>query len=189
MKKSIYGALSDDEDVSSDEDAEKLDRFVTAETLERWEWRFYLQLEEADEDGDGKKDTIWVAVDNHAAQCLLNLNAGDLRNSKRLLGQLREKLFYLWGELEERNTQVLLRREQAERHARANRPPADSDDEDMAGNSAAAAPANRPFACCIRQYGVKLSEPDDTKADAGPGKRWQRMYGLFGTQIATSSAE
>lgn len=42
---------------------------------------------------------------------------------------------------------------------------------------------NKGFTCCIQQYGVKVHEDDELKANAGGGKRWQRMYGLFGTMI------
>ena len=44
-------------------------------------------------------------------------------------------------------------------------------------------PKNKAFTCCIKQYGVKVDEKDPAKANAGNGKRWQRMFGLFGTQI------
>lgn len=45
-------------------------------------------------------------------------------------------------------------------------------------------PNNKPFTCCIKQYGVKENEEDPLKADAGDGQRWQRVFGLFGTSIA-----
>lgn len=44
-------------------------------------------------------------------------------------------------------------------------------------------PNNKPFLCCIEQYVIKIDEPDPTKADALGGKRWQRMFGMFETQI------
>ena len=44
-------------------------------------------------------------------------------------------------------------------------------------------PNNKPFACCIKQYGIKVEEEDPLKASAGDGKRWQRRFGLFGTTI------
>lgn len=37
--------------------------------------------------------------------------------------------------------------------------------------------SNRPISCCIRHYGVKDREEDAGKADAGKGKRWQRILG------------
>ncbi|KAL3417691.1 Protection of telomeres protein 1 [Phlyctema vagabunda] len=42
---------------------------------------------------------------------------------------------------------------------------------------------NKAFTCCIKQYGVKVVEPDVTKATAGNEQRWERMFGLHGTQI------
>jgi hypothetical protein len=42
---------------------------------------------------------------------------------------------------------------------------------------------NKGFTCCIKQYGVKVTEDDPSLANAGNGKRWQRKFGLFGTQI------
>lgn len=42
---------------------------------------------------------------------------------------------------------------------------------------------NKGFTCCIKQYGVKVDEDDPRKANAGDGKRWQRLFGLFGTMI------
>ncbi|PQE21190.1 telomere-binding alpha subunit central domain-containing protein [Rutstroemia sp. NJR-2017a BVV2] len=44
-------------------------------------------------------------------------------------------------------------------------------------------PKNKPFTCCIREYGVQVSEDDEKKMDAGEGKRWERVFGLFGTMI------
>lgn len=44
-------------------------------------------------------------------------------------------------------------------------------------------PSNKAFTCCLQQYGIKEPEENEGKADAGPGRRWQRVFGLFGTQI------
>ncbi|KAM3508872.1 hypothetical protein MY10362_000923 [Beauveria mimosiformis] len=182
LKGNINDCLSDEEhEPSDDEEAHKIDRFVSSEKIAGWEWRFYLLLEDVRNSETEPKDNIWVTVDNHAAQCLLSMDACDLRNSKMTLSTLRQKLFHLWGDLEECKTQKLLRIEKAEKQARAHGPPADSDDEEA---SAAVEPTNLPFTCCIKQYGVTLREADEGKADAGEGKRWQRMYGLFGTQIS-----
>ena len=45
------------------------------------------------------------------------------------------------------------------------------------------APKNKPFTCCIQQYGVQVPEKDPSKADAGNKKRWQRIFSIFGTTI------
>lgn len=188
LKGDVYDVLSDAESESSvDSDDETMDRFVTSTKIAGWEWRFHLLLEDARDPDSDQKDTVWVTVDNHAAQCLLNMNASDLRTSKHTLSQLREKLFYLWGDLEEQKTEKLRRKEKAEKQARANGAPQDSDDE--TSGAGRLMPANLPFSCCIKQYGVKKREADEAKADAGEGRRWQRMYGLFGTQISVPSLE
>jgi protection-of-telomeres protein 1 len=43
---------------------------------------------------------------------------------------------------------------------------------------------NKAFTCCIKQYGVKVNEDNPALANAGEGKRWERRFGMFGTQIA-----
>ncbi|TQV99237.1 telomere-binding alpha subunit central domain-containing protein [Cordyceps javanica] len=181
LETKLEDCLSDAGDMSSDDDEDhNMDQFVDAKKIVGWEWRFYLLLEDARDTGSDQKDKVWVTVDNHAAQCLLNMNACDLKNSKSVVSSLRDKMFQLWGDLEEQKSKRLRRKEKAEKQARANGPPMDSDDEEA---SAAVTPSNRPFACCIKQYGVKIQEVDEAKADAGKGRRWKRMYGLFGTQI------
>lgn len=42
---------------------------------------------------------------------------------------------------------------------------------------------NKGFTCCIQQYGIRVPEKSYSKADAGKGYRWKRVFGLFGTQI------
>ena len=43
--------------------------------------------------------------------------------------------------------------------------------------------SNKAFTCCIKQYGAKVKEDDPSKANAGSGKKWKRIFALFGTQI------
>ncbi|RYP59754.1 hypothetical protein DL769_008422 [Monosporascus sp. CRB-8-3] len=45
--------------------------------------------------------------------------------------------------------------------------------------------SNKPFTCCIRQYGVRVKERDPARANAGDGTRWERVFGLFGTRICS----
>ncbi|KAF4622796.1 hypothetical protein G7Y89_g14229 [Cudoniella acicularis] len=202
-----------------------------------WEWRFALQVEDAN--AIDMKHRMWLMVDNHTAQGLLGLedDATSLRRDKQLLSQLREQLFKLWGDLEERKSnQLVLEERKADIPAstmatavswsssplRAGEQP-DADDSDVEnaqsygrtsgtrqsggsvlkerdtnvkltvnqvaagktspGPDSTMAPKNKPFTCCIKQYGTKVDEADRTKADAGDGKRWQRMFGIFDTQI------
>ncbi|KAF4988608.1 hypothetical protein FGRMN_9669 [Fusarium graminum] len=187
-KESEYDDLSDDggESVSNSgsEDEDEQSSQVTMHDFAKarnWEWRFFLELEDATVPTKQKKERLWVAVDNQAAQCLLGLDASNLRQDKEALTTLREKMFQLWGNLEERKTA-------AQEAARQGKPPADSDDEGQQ-QSVTTKPgkmllSNRSFPCCIQQYGIKVAETDPSRANAGEGKRWQRMYRLFGSMIA-----
>jgi len=160
--------------------------------------------------------------------CISNL--ASLRDNSRLTAELREQLFKLWGDLEEKKSAMLPKQSTKAkkgpppssfdsiaslplRKAGA-QPDADSDVENessiprsgtktstpavlqerdsnivstITGTDAQAgaglAPKNKAFTCCIKQYGVKVDEEDPAKANAGQGQRWQRMFGLFGTQI------
>jgi protection of telomeres protein 1 len=145
---------------------------------------------------------------------------------------LRELLFRLWGDLEEKKSAYLkTQKEKAAKaledatraSAMANKPkafvgkpgddlPPDSDDEspregtrpknsskvvkerDHTGGSESNSElsegmsflpvTNKGFTCCIQQYGIKVPENSRSKADAGEGMRWKRMFALFGTTIA-----
>jgi hypothetical protein len=44
-------------------------------------------------------------------------------------------------------------------------------------------PKNKPFTCCIQQYGIQIQEKDRFMANAGDGKRWQRVFSIHGTTI------
>ncbi|KAL7797540.1 hypothetical protein V8C37DRAFT_369809 [Trichoderma ceciliae] len=186
-----YGMLSDNEESDADYDLEG-EATADRDTARNWEWRFFLELEDAipPKDNQEERKTLWVAVNNFSAQCLLNLDASNLRQDQNNLEALRQRLFLLWGELEEKKS---LEEENKRRAALANRggsdrPPLDSSDDEGSApqkkDAEASRISNRPFTCCIQQYGVEVPEEDHLKADAGEGKRWQRMFGLFGTRIA-----
>lgn len=173
-----FAVLSDNEAESDSDDSENgnmMDNFTEAS----WAWRFYLLLEDASMPAGQSKNRIWVAVNNEEAQCLTNLDASNLKMQKQDVQKLRDRLFTLWGELEEQVTRREGNKAKAAEAAKANLPPAASDPEGTNEQPV----KNRPFTCCLRQYGCKVPEEDLQKADAGEGFRWQRMYGLFGTKI------
>ncbi|OIW29718.1 hypothetical protein CONLIGDRAFT_631796 [Coniochaeta ligniaria NRRL 30616] len=177
---------SEEEDDDDDDDTIR----VGHETV--WEWRFALQLEEASPKAEEPK-RVWVLVNNMEAQCLTGLDAADLRKDEATLATLREKLFTLWGEVEERkHWQLNQKAEARKRKPGAAPPPTMSDDEDGGRRRVSTAKktdvpvvSNKPFTCCIRQYAVRRKESDLALADAGDGHRWQRMFGLFGTKIGS----
>lgn len=160
-----------------------------------WEWRFSLRLQDAAKPAkQASSDALWVVVDNAAAQLLLGFDACDLRTDTNALGKLRERLSLLWGNLEQLKAEKRKRAEATKARKKAKQPPLDSSDaEGTSTQPQGSAPQpnnleldNQPFACCIRQYGVRVKEASSLKADAGCGRRWDRLYGLFGTKIRTA---
>ncbi|KAG9228666.1 hypothetical protein BJ875DRAFT_476917 [Amylocarpus encephaloides] len=231
-----YDILSD---YSGDENSEDE---ANRQVEKRWEWRFALLLEDASTRDVDERHRLWVVVDNHAAEGLFRDldDATDLRKNPILLSALREKLFTLWGDLEEQTALTLSQEKISSSHPQSTSSTAttcslgsspnhqagddqpsleDSDDENIPsyqkqyspGNQSSAlqerdtniptftdqfppkpitsstapkvVPKNKPFTCCIKQYGVKVKEADPRLANAGKGKRWQRMFGLFGATI------
>lgn len=196
-----YDILSDNEDSDSDSasSTSSLPSHHSEGKKHRvWQWRFALKLEEVSATLKTKAPAqIWVVVDNLAAQLLLNLDATNLHSPGSVdeLNTLRERLFRLWGNLEERKTRLETKKLQHSRDP-LNAPPVGwSDDEDNAAGAPRAYEgggeddvpgsqlSNRPFTCCIRQYGVKVKVEEGEEATAGNGKKWKRVFGLFGTKI------
>ncbi|PHH73969.1 hypothetical protein CDD82_5175 [Ophiocordyceps australis] len=169
-----YQALSDNASVSSSSSSSSSSSPTSRAAPTSWEWRFFLKLQDATP-SPSPPHSVWVLVDNQAAQCLINLDATDLKRHPIALNTLRERLFILWGDLEEH-------KRRARNDATATRRPPDSDDE-QPKPSRAPKVLNRPFACCVCQFGVRVRERDEARANAGPRKRWQRVFALFGTKI------
>ncbi|KAI1847210.1 hypothetical protein JX266_006750 [Neoarthrinium moseri] len=187
-----YDVLSDysgGSDSESDDDPGTLDASAGEKT---WEWCFALQLEEAGAKAgkNGPPERVWALVNNGEGQLLTDRDACDLRGNPDDLSALREQLFKLWGNLEEHKQHELQTQIQSRRRLAANQAPPDSSDSEDGGNDrdkGAAPPSkvsNKPFTCCLRQYGVAMPERDPAKCNAGEGKRYQRMFGLFGTKIS-----
>ncbi|KAK8855560.1 hypothetical protein PGQ11_011472 [Apiospora arundinis] len=187
-----FDCLDDyDGDLESDSDgqSETLDKFAAPKT---WEWRFALQLEDASPKAKGEKaEQVWALVDNTEAQQLLNLDAVDLQANPQGLSQLRETLFKLWGNLEECKRQEFdATLESSIQRVNVLEPPPDSSDNEveqdgpkLAGHRTLAKVSNKPFTCCLQQYGLEIDESDPTKCDAGVGKRYQRLHKIFGTTV------
>lgn len=177
---SEFDALSDNEN-SDVEPGSDTDLTPDSATEREWEWKFALQLEDATPDAE-PRERFWVVVDNQAAQCLTNLDASDLTRDPENLETLRQRMFYLWGNLEEQKTARDEKSAQAKQMVNGDQPPPSSDDDEA--DTQIGKITNRPFSCCVRQYGIKVRENDPGKADAGNGYRWVRMFGLYGTRIA-----
>lgn len=192
-RRTPFDALSENSDEDSDSSSGSKSEAVSRRQGDKvWEWRFALLLEDArSKKLSNPPGRVWVTVDNLEGQYLTGLDASDLLQDKNNLTTLRERMFCLWGELEEHKHGILAMREERMRQKRrrpgAVPPPTASDAEDDEGGVAGkdVDVSNTAFGCCIRQYGVKVPEKDESKADAGSGNRWQRVYGLFGTKICS----
>lgn len=182
-KVSSLDVLSDNEGSDLESGSENGKMIDAADRM--WEWRFSLELQDATVDpADAEK--FWVVVDNPAAQCLTNLDASDLEHDKENLEALRQRMFILWGNLEELKNAGKLKPPPPKKKPPINgdQPPPDSSDNEGPEPEPESNIANRPFSCCVRQYGIKVRESNPAKADAGNGYRWMRVFGLYGTRIA-----
>ncbi|KAH7418995.1 hypothetical protein BKA64DRAFT_649839 [Cadophora sp. MPI-SDFR-AT-0126] len=232
-RESEYDMLSDYSGGENTDVEEDMRSFTSGKGFAKkiWEWRFWLQVEDASPPTDPKspKKRLWLLVENSAAQSLLGLDddAANLRRDPGLLARLKEQLFKLWGDLEEQKSELL--RSQSKKIEMpppssfeswktplrdiGQQPDVDSDSENELlvsktsrgtdrngmvnktgdalppgvtsndGELSSLLPRNKAFTCCIQQYGVKADEEDPAKADAGDGRRWQRVFAIFGTNI------
>lgn len=145
-------AVRPEPDYDSDDSEGNMEWVTTASPS--YEWYFSLLLEDATippSANDTEKPRIWVQVHHDSAQFLLgNLeDPEDLAHNSALLTQLREKLFLLWGNLEER-----------------------------VGDEDGQVLSNLPFECCIYEYGIPLSEEDPAQEAALEGwKRMYALEG------------
>ncbi|KAF2031191.1 hypothetical protein EK21DRAFT_63799 [Setomelanomma holmii] len=130
---------------------------------QRWEWGFVLLLEDAKVPPDTVSEKLCVVVGNEAGQHLLDMNAQDLKNDRKALKRLEEKLFILWGNLFELKTELRLLGSDMPL------PPGDNRLQ------------NKPFDCCIEEYGHEVPMNKDNNP-AG----YQRMHRLAGTRIMTN---
>ncbi|KAL4944152.1 hypothetical protein BDV06DRAFT_115083 [Aspergillus oleicola] len=142
-----------------------------AQSYKKWEWRFCLLVESSTPLPSGQvKERVRLFVGDSEAEHLLSLSAKDLRQNPTHLEQLREKLFLLWGELEERKRAAI-----------------------EEGKKALDLPPSRPFNCCIMEYGISCSHSRSSD-DAGDHNSlwgckerdcfgWERRFGLLKTTI------
>lgn len=73
----VLSDCSSDSSSGSDDDEDPGSPVLHAgrKTKTIWEWRFALQLEDADPKSKGEKDRFWAVVDNIEAQQLTGLDA------------------------------------------------------------------------------------------------------------------
>ncbi|KAJ4405759.1 hypothetical protein N0V91_005066 [Didymella pomorum] len=125
----------------------------------RWEWGFVLLLEDAHVPRDTVPEQMRLIVNHEAAQYLGLPKARDLKAEPRVLDELRETLFLLWGNLEELKSEL-----------RA----VGKDLPLPAGNNRL---RNKPFDCVIEEYGLECPVTDDNPFG------YQRLHKLALTKI------
>ena len=131
----------------------------------RWAWFFTLLLEDASRPPPrGEADRIAVHVAHEDAEFLLSLDAANLRRHGHVLEKLHEKLFLLWGDLEERKR----KRREVLGAADGN---GGRTEAEQGSKAAPKLPSNKPFECCIKEYGVR------------DGNEWRRHFRMFNTRI------
>ncbi|KAL8714049.1 MAG: hypothetical protein Q9225_006652 [Loekoesia sp. 1 TL-2023] len=155
----------------------------------KWQWRFALVLEDASSSSttpQQQNQRLTAYVTDADAVFLLKLDACNLRRKPQALAALREKLFLLWGDLEERK-----RDEGVEVEGKAR---------------------SMPFECCVREYGVRSRKgrgkwrewdagdecgeggEEGGEFEEGEGREegredeeenwgWERRFAMFGTTI------
>ncbi|KAI4184155.1 MAG: hypothetical protein L6R41_004946 [Letrouitia leprolyta] len=170
-------ADTDDEDVMRASQKHSQDEDGTKERS-KWQWRFALILEDVASSTPHAKNNprLTAYVTDADAEFLLKLDACNLHRNPEALETLREKLFLMWGDLEE------LKRK--------------SD----GGGGEETKPSNKPFECCLKEYGIRSRKncrgqaiESDGRSDDGKGKvaneegvenwGWERRFAMFGTTI------
>ncbi|MCJ1388176.1 hypothetical protein MMC18_001021 [Xylographa bjoerkii] len=180
-KTSEFDALSDDDENEADNSdgrgsspansitSSNSDSDGSRKAESKWEWRFCLLLEDANPSMEKTKERIKVFVADGDAVFLLKMDAENLRTSPTALSQLREKLFILWGDLEERKIGARALQEKT-----TNQAVRKTGTDDVKEGVIQSPPRTIPFQCCIKEYGVKVKG----------GWEWERKFRIFGVTIS-----
>ncbi|KAJ5178348.1 uncharacterized protein N7500_001047 [Penicillium coprophilum] len=136
-----------------------------------WEWRFCLLVEGVEpKPSKQPREVMKLYVCGQDGDFLLDDNAFNLRDYPSRLDAIKEKLFLLWGNLEEEKSKA------------------------MASDQQSWGPVqSRPFECCIKEYGVQCTHskgPDFMDVDGEVCSHpdcfgWERRFAMFGTTIHT----
>ncbi|KAL2438472.1 hypothetical protein ABEF95_010803 [Exophiala dermatitidis] len=125
-----------------------------------WEWRFFLLVEDARLPVVGGKEParMELLVAKEDGDYLLDMEACNLRDKSNAkeLAMVKEKLFHLWGDLQEKKAET------------------------ATAEASAIKPNARPFQCHIKEYGVPtrsmVGRPKDSLS-------YERIFRMFGTRI------
>lgn len=153
------GSEDSDDDMSSQRSYQS---DVSGIGKDRWEWFFFLMVQDSQSSTTEPETpkTMLLQVTGADAEYLLNMEACDLRKDRVALHKLKEKLFVLWGDLEEKKTEYIMTGEELQKER--------------------VAVSSTPFECMIKEFGVSARDADDVKVTG----EWERMFALFKTNIS-----
>ncbi|KAI2746601.1 hypothetical protein DTO013E5_203 [Penicillium roqueforti] len=137
-----------------------------------WEWRFCLLVEgvEPKPPKQQPRGMMKLYVCGQDGDFLLDDYAFNLRDNPRRLEAIKEKLFLLWGNLEEEKSKAI-----------------------ASGQQSWGPVKSCPFECCIKEYGVHCTHAKDPNVMDVDGEvctypdcfGWERRFAMFGTTIHT----
>ncbi|KAI4724272.1 hypothetical protein E4T49_07993 [Aureobasidium sp. EXF-10728] len=154
---------------ASGEDSENDTNMNSPFASQKWQWDFFLLLEDLKSHRPGcAPEQLWVHVDHRYAEFLLCMDqdATDLRRDSQTLAKLREQMAILWGNLEEIKVAALAKQQPF--------PPHESAPTDTMGLS------NLAFDCCVSEYGQALDGDD---IDSGKPSSYTKLYDMSGARI------
>lgn len=157
---SDYETLSDYD--SGDDENASIDYARRNTERVKWKWHFFIIVQDPSiaQNSKEERSTMLLQIAGQDGDYLLNMEACDLREQPQELAKLKEKLFVLWGDLEEKK--VELGKTGLELALEEN-----------------VTISSKPFECLIKEYGVKAVSEDGTCLDS----TWERMFSIFGTNV------
>ena len=173
FRESQYAGLEDHPDSESDvgmsdADADTAPPVATEASGDggiKWQWRFMMLVEDArsqpaihrqgEEDNAVPQQLELLVADTDADYLLRDIDPCNLRKNPKTLARLREKLFVLWGDLQERKEDMK-----------------NGDHEMEIGGKVKA--SARPFECFIKEYGIRSIAKEG---------EWDRMFRMCYTSI------
>lgn len=127
----------------------------------KWVWRFFLLVEDAQPPKGNDKVGVQMQllVAGTDGEFLLNQEAFDMRDEKNkvMLARTKEKLFHLWGDLQEWK------------------------EERQTSNTLTRTSQARPFECLIKEYGALV--PSYLRTSREQDAEYERIFRMFGVNI------
>lgn len=185
VRENQYAALdSDEESEESGSDIDMIDADSATDGV-TWQWRFILLIEDSSSHKAGSvSHQMELLVSDSDGEYLLNdVEACNLRKAPKALTRLREKLFVLWGDLEERKREHEQELENERGRALLQ---GETGVEEMGREWGSRLKASaRPFECFIKEYGVRVQKPVKGRiVDEGEKKgEWERIWRMCYTCV------